>query len=274
MNRAGPHFLIVGAQKAGTTSLLSALEHHPDVWVPPQKELHFFDLNWERGVAWYENLFESGAGARVCGESTPYYLGHPRAAERVWSYRRDMKLIVLLRDPVERAVAHYHHAVRQGFESLSLAEALAVEPDRLRGEHARLCRDPRARSFAHQHHSYRSRGFYFDQLTVWMEHFSRDQLLVLDLGELVRHPLAGLNRCQAFLGLNPQPLVFPRLNAGSYPPLDIDLSWLALDYQNANRKLQDWLGGRLSWLEPNFQPVHWGRAFHPPSGNGDELSKY
>jgi len=268
MNRDGPHFLIVGAQKAGTTSLLSALGQHPDVWVPPQKELHFFDLYWERGAAWYESLFVPGAGACIRGESTPYYLWHPRAAERVWRYRKDMKLIVLLRDPVERAVAHYHHAVRQGFESLPLAEALAVEPDRLRGEHARLCRDPQAQSFAHQNHSYRARGFYLNQLQVWLEYFSRDQLLVLEMGELVRHPVAGLNRCLAFLGLHPQPLVFPCLNTGPYPTLDIDLNGLALEYQNDNRKLQDWLGSPLHWLEPNFCLVQWGREFNPPTGSG------
>src|SRR5690349_6371993 len=117
-----PDFLIIGAQKAGSTSLASYLAAHPCVVPPRWNEAHFFDLNYERGVDWYRSLFPVGVRARLnsrlrgrrhlTGDSTPHYIVHPRMPARARDLLPAARIIILLRDPVDRAHSHYHHEVR------------------------------------------------------------------------------------------------------------------------------------------------------------------
>ena len=109
-----PDFLILGAQRCGTSSLHHWLSQHPDIWLPDEKELHFFDLNWHAGPSWYRGMFTDDG--RVVGEATPIYLFYPNVDDWVHEVAPDCKFIVLLRDPVDRAYSHYHHALRTGVE--------------------------------------------------------------------------------------------------------------------------------------------------------------
>ena len=145
--RALPDFVILGAQKAGTTSLYAYLCAHPDVRAAARKEVHYFDLNYARGATWYRSMFPLAAGlARerrggrrvLVGEASPYYLFYPLAAERAGAVVPSAQLIVLLRDPVERAWSHYRHEVKAGREPLEFEAALAAEPTRLAGADAAL----------------------------------------------------------------------------------------------------------------------------------------
>jgi hypothetical protein len=209
--RADPKFLIIGAQKAGTTFLHSLLVQHPSVIAPMQKEVHYFDLNFERPLQWYKAHFpaqseitrrEDKLGARVVtGESTPYYIFHPMVAERVHSVYPRIRLIVVLRDPVSRAISHYAHSVRYGYERLPIVEAFEREAERLAGEEDRLRRIPGYRSFGHQHHSYLSRGLYMDQLERWTRFFPPDRFLLLHSAELFSRTEEALDRVCDFLGL-------------------------------------------------------------------------
>lgn len=248
MNQVGPTFLVLGAQKAGTNSLLHAMAWHPQVWVAGQ-ELHYFDLNLERGADWYRSCFAPGADRPCRGESSPYYLFHPAAPERVKQFNPELRLLVILRDPVERAIAHYHHARRLGFESLPIQEALAAEPARLRGEAVRLRRHPESRSFAHQHHSYLSRGLYLDQLANWLGSFPREQFLVIESGDLYRRPREILSTCWSFLGLPPFEAQrdLPHLNAGYYSEQALDRAQLASFFAGPNESLFRWWGHRPVW---------------------------
>src|SRR5947209_1159841 len=139
--RALPDFLIIGAQKAGTTSLYRYLAAHPDIVASTRKEVHFFDINFWRGEWWYRSLFPLRRRLQrrpplrnrpaITGEASPYYLFHPFAPERAAQLLPDAKLIVLLRDPVERAWSHYRHEVANGRETMTFPDALAAEPARL-----------------------------------------------------------------------------------------------------------------------------------------------
>src|SRR6188508_2786047 len=191
-----PSFLIIGAQRAGTTSLFRYLLAHPDVagpsggdaavwWV---KETHFFDEKFAKGVDWYRSFFPLAATREryrkrghdlQAGEATPYYMFHPAVPARVAAALPDVRLIAILRDPVERAWSHYRHEIDLGYETLSFEDALACEDDRIAGEEERLRADPSAVSFAHQHHSYAARGRYLEQLERWWEVFPRERLLVI-----------------------------------------------------------------------------------------------
>ena len=245
---AGPTFLILGAQKAGTQSLAQALAWHPQLWMATP-ELHYFDLQLAQGEAWYRACFAEGAGAAARGESSPYYLFHPAVPERVHRFQPDLRFLVVLRDPVERAIAHYHHARRLGLESLPAAEALAAEPARLRGEAARLRRHPGAASFSHQHHSYRSRGLYLDQLGGWLSVFPRERFLVLEARDLQQRPRENLQACWTFLGLPPGPVTqpLPHANAGYYREPDLDRRELARFFAAPNEALFQWWGQRPPW---------------------------
>jgi len=215
-----PDFLILGTQKGGTTSLHHFLAGHPEVTTAAQKEVHFFDLNHHLGLDWYRAQFPEVPPGRITGEATPYYLFHPLAAERACRVVPDARLIVLLRDPAERAWSHYHHVVRQGEEPLSFEEALAREEERLAGEADRIRRDGSYYSFAHRKYSYRSRGLYADQLSAWRAHFPLEQFLLLRSEDLFDAPAETWRRVTDFLGLSPSELPAQRRhNSYPHPPL-------------------------------------------------------
>ncbi|NMG58819.1 sulfotransferase [Geitlerinema sp. P-1104] len=212
-----PDFLIIGAQKSGTTSALHYLSQHPQIQVAPQKEVHYFDLNYHQGLSWYQQQFPNPTPAILKGEASPYYIFHPDVPRRVATDFPHMKLIALLRNPVERAISHYHHAIKQGLETLPLEDAIAQEPIRLAGEAQKLQDNPNYHSYAYQHHSYLTRGYYLQQLQCWWAHFPKPQLLILHSADLYQQPQATLNRMLTFLNLPELPLTdFPTLNSGNY----------------------------------------------------------
>ena len=138
-----PDFLVIGAQKAGTTALYAYLRWHPSIAGPFWKEVSFFDRHWARGEAWYRGQFPLRSSGKLVGEASPSYVFHPLAPERVFSLVPDVKLVVLLREPGDRAYSQYQHAVALGRETLSFEDALAAEDERVRGEVERLRADQR-----------------------------------------------------------------------------------------------------------------------------------
>jgi hypothetical protein len=200
-----PEFVVIGAQKSGTTSLYRYLVQHPQVRPPLTKEVHFFDVNWQRGEGWYRSNFpqrSEGAGW-VTGEATPAYLFHPMAAERAAEVIPGSRFLVVLRNPIDRAYSHYHHERAKGRETLSFAEALANEEERLEGERSRLIAEPGYFSYAHRHHSYTARGRYAEQLEEWFKHFPRRQFLILQSERLFADPRSAVAAVAEFLGLQP-----------------------------------------------------------------------
>jgi Sulfotransferase domain len=201
-------FLIIGAQKCGTTSLYNYLVQHPQIVPALQKEVHFFDFNFDKGLDWYFGQFPNynPADNLITGEASPYYIFHPLVAKRVHQLFPKVKLIVLLRNPVERAISHYYHEVRLGCEPLCLEEAIASEPIRLQGETEKLIADGTYYSFNHQHYTYLSRGIYVDQLQSWFNLFPREQFLILKSEDLYANPAQVLNKVLEFLEVSPYQL--------------------------------------------------------------------
>lgn len=205
-----PDVLIIGTQKGGTTSLAHYLAQHPQVVAPRCKEVHFFDLDYERGVGWYRSHFPVSVASRLKSwmhlglaaiDASPYYLFHPRAAERAFQLLPHARIIIMLRDPGRRAYSHYQHAVRHGHEFLSFDGALEAEEARLSGDSEKFAADPFYRSFNHQHFSYVSRGMYRQQISQWLQFYSPQQVLVLSSELFFRNPAAEYRRVLDFLGL-------------------------------------------------------------------------
>src|SRR4051812_20619515 len=120
-----PTFVILGTMRGGTTSLVRYLGEHPDVYVAPQKEVHFFDEHFELGVEWYEAQFEGRGDARQFGEGTPAYLYGDIAMQRLKQILPETRLIVSVREPVERAYSHYWHQRARGYETKEFVDAIA-----------------------------------------------------------------------------------------------------------------------------------------------------
>jgi hypothetical protein len=219
--RALPDAMIVGAMKSGTSSLHHYLAQHPQVIAPLRKEVHYFDLNYERGESWYRANFGREQQPGVNIDSSPYYLFHPLAPQRAHGLVPNARLIVLLRDPVRRAYSHYWHERDKGREPLSFEDAIAAEPDRIGRDQERLARGEIERSEAHRYFSYLARGRYAEQFERWLQFYPRDQLLVLSFEELARQPLPVLSRSVAWLGLPAMhgAQLEPR-NTRQYPPIE------------------------------------------------------
>jgi len=210
-----PSFLVLGTQKGGTTTLFSLLSQHPQVHLPDCKEVHYFSLHHEQGPDWYAQHFSAAREDQHCGDITPYYLFHPQAPARIQGLLPEARLVILLRDPVERALSHYFHALRHGFETLELEPALAAEGRRLSDAEATLAL-PGGVHFSHQKHSYVSRGRYGKQIAHYRRYFADQQLLVLKSEDLFHQPLGIWAKLLAFLQLNFVPLPPHRVdNSGS-----------------------------------------------------------
>lgn len=201
-----PRLIIPGAMKAGTTSMFEYLRGHPQLRACRDKEVHYFDINFHRGDGWYASRFPrcdaTGRGPGLAFEASPYYLFEPRVPARVRELLPDVKLVILLRDPVDRAFSHYHNNRRLGREPLSFEDAIDAEPERLAGEEERLLTDPRATSLPHRRYSYLSRGHYHEQLLRWRACFPDGQLLVVDAGRLFESPHAVMAEVLGFLGVD------------------------------------------------------------------------
>jgi hypothetical protein len=172
-----PTFLVVGAMRSGTTSLARYLGAHPDVFVAPEKEIHFFDRCFDRGVDWYSERFDRAAGARAIGEATQSYMYDPGAIARMRSVVPSARLLVILRHPTDRAYSHYWLNRAHGLEDRSFEAAIDLEPERLDVSR-------RGRSV----YSYIDRGRYVRQLESLSDSFPRSSLCVLIFEEMRLDP--------------------------------------------------------------------------------------
>jgi len=205
-----PGALIIGAQKSGTTSLNAWLRHHPEVMWSSVKEIHYFDRAPDRSVFWYRSHFPLLQRIRLlwgpsCAlEASPEYLYNPEVAARMKAVVPDVKLIVLLRNPVYRAISHYQHWVRHGWERRPASEAL-TSPGGYDNQGL-----PVDVNF------YRHRGHYAEQLSRYFEVYSRDQFLIIRSESMFANPEVAYGRVLEFLGLSGAPLVDRRpRNRGS-----------------------------------------------------------
>jgi hypothetical protein len=246
-----PDFLIIGAQKAGTTALYAYLRQHPGITGPSWKEVSYFDRHYARGEAWYRGNFPNFARTRgkVVGEASPSYVFHPLGPERVRALVPEARLVVLVRNPVDRALSHHNHEVALGREPLPFEEALEAEDERLRGEEERLIADPRYFSREWWSHTYKARGRYAEQLERWLAVFPREQLLIVPSEDLGAEPAETYARAVEFLGAPPHRLdSFPRVFERQYEPMRPETrERLVAEFEEPNRRLYELLGRDLGW---------------------------
>lgn len=266
--RVLPTFLVIGTKRGGTTSLINWLFSHPQVlpMFPAAQQIkspHYFDLHYDRPETWYRSHFPTARAvdrfARrhgrppAVGESSPYYLFHPAVPTRVAETIPDVRLVVLLRDPVKRAYSNYWERRGSGAEHLAtFEEALAAEEWRLRGVTPERLADPAFTSTHHDWHSYLARGRYLEQLQRWFAQVDRRQLLVVRSEDLYRDPRAVSAQVQSFLGVDVVDI--DRLdhhNRLPVPPMREETRQRLLEYYHPhNLALYDALGRDMGWDAP------------------------
>jgi hypothetical protein len=255
-----PDYLIVGSMRSGTSALYEYLVRHPHIARSTTEEVHYFTLNYHRGVDWYRGHFPTRLrqayvrrrfGAKlVSGEATPYYMAHPHAPGRIAELLPAVKLIVVLRNPVDRAYSHYNYLRRVGVEPLtSFEEALEAEPERLAGEVDKMMADPSYKSRNHWHFSYAARGLYADQLKVLLQLFPREQILVLQAEQLLSDPSRNHAAALRHLGLGVITLPeYPRHNPMHYPAMNPDTRKRLIEqFEAPNNRLYKLLDRDFGW---------------------------
>jgi hypothetical protein len=236
-----PSALIIGTMKGGTSTLNAWLRHHPQVLFSAIKEVHYFNDHHDRGERWYRTYFplwEQWLGGRCALEATPAYLYRAAVVmPRMHALVPEARLIVLLRNPVSRAISHYGHQVQRGAEHRSAAEALMSPDPPLKGKP----------------NHYKRRGLYAEQIAQVLQHYPREQLLVLRSEDFFAQPAEAYARVQAFLGLEEQPLppLSPVENVGrAKTPIPVEVrEHLREFYRLPNQQLQALLPAFPIWRE-------------------------
>jgi hypothetical protein len=272
MNRL-PTYIIAGAMRSGTTALNSYLREHPDVAVSSTKEVHFFDSFYDRGVEWYREQFPHSESARAVGEATPNYMFSTTALDRIKETLPDVKLVVMLRNPIDRAYSHYWHDKARGKTEGDFGENVKREMDGDQGL------------------NYIARGRYRAQIEHILERFPPTALHVEVFEDMVDRPDDLYASVCRFIGVDhsfrPESLGAPvnnfvefrslalrhasqklpgrlrdvigRLNTKrkeSYPPMPARLrNRLADEFATANQGLEELIGRSLSWDAANSPPA-------------------
>ena len=251
-----PDFIIVGTQKAGTTSLHAYLSQHPQFLKPYEKEVHFFDGgldpsidNYKKGQAWYRAHFpfrKNGSASRVF-EASPLYIFNPLVPGRMFNLLPQARIIAILRNPTDRAISHYFHEKQRGYESLPIMEALLEEERRL--ESAIRLKDYKNYSFIH--HSYKSRGHYSEQLERYLKFFPRQQVLILNSEEFFHDQHNILRQVTDFTGVDSDFKVkdsHPRNVAKNKEQVSVEVYKYLNDYfKPHNEALYELLGKDFGW---------------------------
>jgi hypothetical protein len=240
-------FIVAGAQKAGTTALDAYLREHPELCLPREKELHFFDTDRFFALepvdyALYHRAFDPRPPQRLLGEVTPAYMYWPTAAERIARYNPAMQLILVLRNPISRAFSHWNMARQLKREPLAFLDAIKVEPERLR-------QLPLGRA---KRYNYVERGFYVQQLRRLGKYFPSAQMLIFKSEELQAQPAEVLAKIATFLDIAPFPPVEEKtVQAREYqdPMSEEDKRYLIGVFEPEIRELERVLGWDCSaWL--------------------------
>ena len=242
----GPDFIIAGASKCGTSSIYYYLSRHPQVLLSHKKELDFYWQHYHRGIDWYLAHFPTITDRAdfLTGEATPNYLRFPQVAQRIKDTFPQTKIVILLRNPVDRAISWHYHKLNTGLTNLDLATAIATEIDRL----ATVTEAEITTTGYHDPDNIIS-SLYIYKIKPWIELLGRKQFLILKSEEFYSNPLQVMTEVFQFLDLPNCPLdSYPKVNAGSYQSTDPQLRKTIANYfAPYNRQLEEYLGREFNW---------------------------
>ena len=254
-SRVLPDFIIIGTARSGTTSLFYNICEHSCVIPAAYDEIGFFDSNYHLGINWYRSMFptkkhmekvKKNTEFAITGEDTPFYIWSPTVARRILKIIPNVKLIVLFRNPVDRAYSNYHLGVRAGSENLSFEDAIQSELDRLKNSEIESDDDVKKYTIPR---SYIAKGFYSDQLKIWLKLFKSEQLFITSTEDFESNTENILNKIYDFLEI-------PQINlknlekhkVASYPPMKDETRKFLVDlYKIHNEELFRMISKEFDW---------------------------
>ena len=248
--RVLPDFVIIGGQRCGTTSLHLALAGHPEVQASFRKEVHYFDLHHERGIDWYKANFplESRMAGRITFEATPNYLASAEAPRLMGAVIPQAKIIVLLRNPIERSHSSWRLRRLEGLDDRPFEDAVE---DELSGVtlHNEDTEEGRRRLDRAKQWAYVEKSRYDEHFQRWFNFFNRNQFLILQSEALFSNPDDTLNEVQEFLGIDTDSSIgLPRTNSTAPFPIEPPLRQYLSDYFGPhNERLSAITGTRFEW---------------------------
>ena len=256
-----PDFLIIGSAKCGTSSLYEYLIKHPNIESAIGKEINYFDMQYEKGINWYKTYFPSliqkdvskniFSKKLITGEATPRYIDHPLAIKRIKNDLPNVKLIVMLRNPIDRAYSHWNMMVTHKHENLSFEEAINKEKQRILGLYKKMETDQRFYSKEYFWYGYLERSTYINRLKKWFEYFPREQFLILKSEELFNDPNNTYKKVLEFLKLEKVDLEnYKTFRKGKYKKekMNSETRKKLIEYfQPYNMELYKLLNDNLGW---------------------------
>ena len=246
-----PDFVVIGTQKAGTTSLYNYLKQNKKIKMALVKEAQYFDQNYHKGTSWYRSKFPLvSKNNYIVGENTPAYFFNPLVPKRLHKLLPNAKLLVLFRNPTNRAISHYYHEVKKGREALSIKEALLTEEERSIEEYEKL--------YSYEEYKpnevkspYKAYGVYLEQLKRFEEFYLKENILVLSSEELFSKPNNVMPKIYNFLGIDTddEKIDFTPHNIGiKKDKIDEEVyQYLNEFYEPHNKALYKHIGINFNW---------------------------
>ena len=254
-----PNYLIIGTPRSASTSLYQYLIQHPCVAPALTKQLHFFDTYFQKGIEWYKvclpyrwSKFYREKILRtkfVTGEATVHYMMHPLAPKRVFEIVPNIKLIVILRNPIDRAYSHYQTEFENKNENLSFEDAIEQEKFRLDGEFEKLEKNENYVSKDYPHRAYLTSGLYVAQLKRWTKFFNKENFLILQSENFTKNPSNEFNKVLKFLNLPSFDLPeYKKFHSRNYKKMDPDTRKKLIEfYMPFNQQLYELIGQDFHW---------------------------
>lgn len=246
--RTFPDFIIIGSQKCGTTSLYNYLLKHPNILSSSRKEVKYFDMCRDKDLMWYKSQFPLKCLKKInkyniSGEATPDYFFFNDIPEIMFNILPNVKLILVLRNPVERAYSQYNYSVKRGFEDLDFFDALKEEESRI--TNIGLKRN----NIHYREFSYKKRGLYYEQLLWWLKYYNKKQIFIIDFDDLKFNTNYIMKKTYKFLEIPNLSTSFSKqFNSGVYSQMsDTAREYLVNYFKNPNDKLFELLGYKFNW---------------------------
>jgi len=248
-DRMLPSFIIIGVQKAGTTTLYDYLIKHPLILPALKKETKYFDLFHNKSLNWYKAFFPIKSKKFITGEATPDYFFYKEIPGRINKILPNVKLIVLLRNPVERAISQYNFNIDRKIENLSFEAAIKEEDKRI-SANFKIKLKSGYMSNSYREYSYINRSRYAEQLKHWLKYFSIDQFLFCTTEQMKNDSLNTVNSVYEFLELekvNQVKAIQKNVSKNKLRLSDPLLSNLRESFKSENEALYSIIGKRFNW---------------------------
>ncbi|MDC0205082.1 sulfotransferase domain-containing protein [Nitrosopumilus sp.] len=251
-SRVLPDFLIIGSVRSGTTSLYYDICQHPSIEKAAYDEIGYFDDNYHLGENWYRSFFptknkmqkiKQNTRKAITGEDTPFYIWNEIASKRIKKDLPGVKLIVILRNPVERAYSNYFLGVREGNEINNFDQAIKEDIKLIENK------TPEKLENYDYKRSYIAKGFYAKQLKKWLKNFQKDQIYIISTEELEKNPKVVLNNIFQFLKLSDFSInQINQYKKSKYPEINYDIKKKLNDYfEPHNEELFKLINKKFDW---------------------------